>query len=48
MAFVVYTYLRIIVDHGTPTLANLRQKEVELCVSLLRAHVSKLLVWFWR
>ncbi|GFS03973.1 integrator complex subunit 3 [Elysia marginata] len=38
MAFVVYTYLRIIVDHGTPSLANLRQKEVELCVSLLRAH----------
>ncbi|GFO40922.1 integrator complex subunit 3 [Plakobranchus ocellatus] len=38
MAFVVYTYLRIIVDHGTPSLSSLRKKEVELCVSLLRAH----------
>ncbi|KAI8777522.1 integrator complex subunit 3-like isoform X1 [Biomphalaria glabrata] len=36
LATVIYTYLRIIVDHGTPNLANLRQKEVELCVNLLR------------
>ncbi|XP_005091080.1 integrator complex subunit 3 isoform X2 [Aplysia californica] len=34
---VVYTYLRIIVDHGNPTLARLRQKEVELCASLLHS-----------
>ncbi|KAH9500797.1 Integrator complex subunit 3 [Bulinus truncatus] len=38
LATVVYTYLRIIVDHGTPNLANLRQKEVELCVNLLKTY----------
>uniref|UniRef100_A0A0B7A2B3 Integrator complex subunit 3 N-terminal domain-containing protein n=1 Tax=Arion vulgaris TaxID=1028688 RepID=A0A0B7A2B3_9EUPU len=38
MATVVYTYLRIIVDHGTPSLMILRQKEVDLCIGLLRAH----------
>ncbi|XP_059154214.1 integrator complex subunit 3-like isoform X2 [Physella acuta] len=38
MATVVYTYLRIIVDHGAPVLGALRQKEVELCVNLLRTH----------
>ncbi|CAG5134392.1 unnamed protein product, partial [Candidula unifasciata] len=38
MATVVYTYLRVIVDHGAPGMAVLRQKEVELCISLLRSH----------
>ncbi|KAM8884511.1 integrator complex subunit 3 isoform X1 [Synchiropus splendidus] len=32
----VYTYLRLIVDHGTPTLLPLRQKEVDFCISMLR------------
>ncbi|CAI9735301.1 Hypothetical predicted protein [Octopus vulgaris] len=36
MAASVYTYLRIIIDHGNPAYANLRNREVEFCVSLLR------------
>lgn len=32
----LYTYLRVIVDHGSPQLVNLRQREVEFCVSLMR------------
>ncbi|XP_025077829.1 integrator complex subunit 3-like [Pomacea canaliculata] len=36
LATVVYTYLRIIVDHGSSAFLMLRQREVELCVSLLR------------
>ncbi|BFZ01574.1 hypothetical protein BsWGS_04613 [Bradybaena similaris] len=38
MATVVYTYLRVIVDHGATNMTQLRQKEVELCISLLRSH----------
>ncbi|XP_070541758.1 integrator complex subunit 3-like isoform X2 [Ptychodera flava] len=33
---VVYTYLRLIEDHSGQLLANLRQREVEFCISLLR------------
>ncbi|XP_071116601.1 integrator complex subunit 3-like [Haliotis cracherodii] len=33
---VVYTFLRVIVDHGNPNLSVVRQKEVELCIGLLR------------
>lgn len=36
MAAGVYTYLRIIIDHGSPAFTNLRNREVEFCVSLLR------------
>uniref|UniRef100_A0AAZ3QMN8 Integrator complex subunit 3 n=2 Tax=Oncorhynchus TaxID=8016 RepID=A0AAZ3QMN8_ONCTS len=36
IAMSVYTYLRLIVDHGTPALLVLRQKEVDFCIGLLR------------
>lgn len=36
IASVVYTYLRLIEDHNAPYLANLRQKEVNFLISLLR------------
>ncbi|XP_061905249.1 integrator complex subunit 3 isoform X2 [Entelurus aequoreus] len=36
IAMSVYTYLRLIVDHGTASLLPLRQKEVDFCISLLR------------
>ncbi|XP_058475262.1 integrator complex subunit 3 isoform X2 [Solea solea] len=36
IAMSVYTYLRLIVDHGTPNLLPLRQKEVDFCISMLR------------
>lgn len=36
LASVVYTYLRLIEDHNTPYLSNLRQKEVTFVVSILR------------
>ncbi|XP_062343310.1 integrator complex subunit 3 isoform X2 [Osmerus eperlanus] len=36
IAMSVYTYLRLIVDHGTPGLLTLRQKEVDYCISMLR------------
>ncbi|KAK7476126.1 hypothetical protein BaRGS_00032619, partial [Batillaria attramentaria] len=36
VATVVYTYLRIIVDHGSSAFSMLRQREVELCIALLR------------
>ncbi|XP_063041667.1 integrator complex subunit 3 isoform X1 [Engraulis encrasicolus] len=36
VAMSVYTYLRLMVDHGTPNLAIFRQKEVDFCISLLR------------
>ena len=38
---VIYTYLRIIVDHSTPGLARLRQRESEFITGLLRSNVSK-------
>uniref|UniRef100_A0A8C4F3G1 Integrator complex subunit 3 n=1 Tax=Dicentrarchus labrax TaxID=13489 RepID=A0A8C4F3G1_DICLA len=36
IAMSVYTYLRLIVDHGAPNLLTLRQKEVDFCISMLR------------
>ncbi|KAK9527056.1 hypothetical protein VZT92_015721 [Zoarces viviparus] len=36
IAMSVYTYLRLIVDHGAPNLLILRQKEVDYCISMLR------------
>ncbi|XP_054160466.1 integrator complex subunit 3-like [Oppia nitens] len=36
VAYVVYTYLRLIGDHSNSLLTKLRQKEVDFCVSLLR------------
>lgn len=36
----VYTFLRLIVDHGAPNLLTLRQKEVDYCISMLREKVS--------
>ncbi|EFA12368.2 Integrator complex subunit 3 homolog-like Protein [Tribolium castaneum] len=33
---VVYTYLRLVEDHNAPYLANLRQKEVNFLISLIR------------
>lgn len=41
IAMSVYTYLRLIVDHGTPALLVLRQKEVDLCIGLLREKVRE-------
>ncbi|XP_077403950.1 integrator complex subunit 3 [Vanacampus margaritifer] len=36
IAMSVYTYLRLIVDHGAPNLLALRQKEVDFCIGMLR------------
>ncbi|XP_013787418.1 integrator complex subunit 3-like [Limulus polyphemus] len=36
VAAVVYTYIRLIVDHGSQMMSNLRRKEVDFCISLLR------------
>ncbi|XP_069137872.1 integrator complex subunit 3-like [Argopecten irradians] len=36
IATVVYTYLRVIEDHNGPLFVTLRQREVELCIGLLR------------
>lgn len=40
VAMSVYTYLRLIVDHGTQGLLSLRQREVDFCIGLLRERVS--------
>lgn len=40
IAMSVYTFLRLIVDHGAPNLLPLRQKEVDYCISMLREKVS--------
>ena len=37
---VVYTYLRLIVDHKDSAFSMLRQREVEFCVTLLREKVG--------
>lgn len=42
IAMSVYTYLRLIVDHGTPNLLPLRQKEVDFCTSMIREKVRGL------
>ena len=39
VAMAVYTYLRLMVDHGTTALLVLRQKEVDFCISMLRERV---------
>ncbi|XP_055013298.1 integrator complex subunit 3 [Boleophthalmus pectinirostris] len=36
VSMAVYTYLRLIVDHGAPNLLSLRQKEVDFCICMLR------------
>ncbi|TRZ01352.1 hypothetical protein DNTS_033243 [Danionella cerebrum] len=36
VAMSVYTYLRLIVDHGVSNLLPLRQREVDFCIGLLR------------
>ena len=40
LALSLYTYLRVIVDHGGPIFAQLRQREVDFCVSLMRQRVN--------
>nr|CAG4646849.1 EOG090X0205 [Megafenestra aurita]SVE92248.1 EOG090X0205 [Megafenestra aurita] len=40
IASVVYTYLRLIEDHINPTHTNIRQKEINFCISLLREKFS--------
>jgi len=40
LALALYSYLRVIVDHGGPIFAQLRQREVDFCVSLMRQRVS--------
>lgn len=42
IAMSLYTYLRLIVDHGMPNLLPLRQKEVDFCTSLIREKVRGL------
>ncbi|KAJ8960546.1 hypothetical protein NQ318_013834 [Aromia moschata] len=44
IASVVYTYLRLIEDHHAPYLANLRQKEVNFLISVMREHFHECLV----
>lgn len=41
IAMSVYTFLRLIVDHGAPNLLTLRQKEVDFCISMLREKVRR-------
>ena len=41
---VVYTYLRLTMDHTSHMLVNLRKREVDLCVSLLREKVRLIIV----
>ncbi|XP_061598027.1 integrator complex subunit 3 [Cololabis saira] len=44
IAMSVYTYLRLIVDHGVPNLLPLRQKEVDFCISMLREKFMECLI----
>lgn len=44
IAMAVYTYLRLIVDHGAPNLLPLRQKEVDFCISMLREKFMECLI----
>ncbi|XP_054715725.1 integrator complex subunit 3-like [Uloborus diversus] len=41
VATIVYTYLRLIVDHIGPKFSTLKQREVDFCVSLLREKFSE-------
>ncbi|KAI3359049.1 hypothetical protein L3Q82_015418 [Scortum barcoo] len=44
IAMSVYTYLRLIVDHGAPNLLALRQKEVDFCIGMLREKFMECLI----
>ncbi|CAF92690.1 unnamed protein product, partial [Tetraodon nigroviridis] len=44
IAMSLYTYLRLIVDHGMPNLLPLRQKEVDFCTSLIREKFMECLI----
>lgn len=44
IASVVYTYLRLLEDHQGPYLANLRQKEVNFLISIMREHFHECLI----
>ncbi|XP_069024802.1 integrator complex subunit 3 isoform X1 [Embiotoca jacksoni] len=44
IAMSVYTFLRLIVDHGAPNLLTLRQKEVDYCISMLREKFMECLI----
>ncbi|XP_072304491.1 integrator complex subunit 3 [Eucyclogobius newberryi] len=44
IAMAVYTYLRLIVDHGAPNLLLLRQKEVDFCICMIREKFMECLV----
>lgn len=44
IAMSVYTFLRLIVDHGAPTLLPLRQKEVDFCIGMLREKFMECLI----
>ncbi|KAF7647220.1 hypothetical protein LDENG_00175750 [Lucifuga dentata] len=44
IAMSVYTYLRLIVDHGVPNLLPLRQKEVDFCISMLKEKFMECLI----
>lgn len=44
IATVVYTYLRLIEDHVNPHFNNLRQKEVDFCICLLREKFAECLL----
>ncbi|XP_011607537.2 integrator complex subunit 3 isoform X1 [Takifugu rubripes] len=44
IAMSVYTYLRLIVDHGTNNLLPLRQKEVDFCTSMIREKFMECLI----
>ncbi|XP_038580340.1 integrator complex subunit 3 isoform X2 [Micropterus salmoides] len=44
IAMSVYTYLRLIVDHGAPNLLILRQKEVDFCIGMLRDKFMECLI----
>lgn len=44
MPIALYTYLRVIIDHGVPHLLDLRQREVTFCATLLREKWSECLL----
>lgn len=41
LATVIYTYLRLIVDHAGPSFHILRQREIDLTISLIRSKFSE-------
>lgn len=44
LATVVYTFLRLIVDHYSPLYTPLRQREVDFCIGLLRERFTECLM----